>query len=185
MWSTWIENYIWVVILGLVLYRDGVREVQDGDGRFHGTWSRKLWSRWNTEGLSTNLEFLHHGEEEFPGQGAGQVVSLACQQRAVCCLFFNHYIKLCVQQSVGWDNHASLCSLSLVLYRLRQSVCDLCVSFPPSILGFSYLNTVLVSSQTFFFFNLFSTRDKIYCFCRNEMQGKNKPTLPPPPNLIQ
>lgn len=151
MWSTWIENYIWVVILGLVLYRDGVREVQDGDGRFHGTWSRKLWTRWNTEGLSTNLEFLHHGEEEFPGQGAGQVVSLACQQRAVCCLFFNHYIKLCVQQSVGWDNHASLCSLSLVLYRLRQSVCDLCVSFPPSILGFSYLNTVLVSSQTFFF----------------------------------
>lgn len=46
---------------------------------------------------------------------------------------------------------------------------------------FSCLNTVLVSSQTSFVPYLFSTRDKIYyCFYRNEMQGKNKPTLPLP-----
>lgn len=61
MCSTWIEDYIWVTSLGLVLYRDGVRKVQDGDGR---SWSlvSKLWTRWNTKELSANLEFLHHGE---------------------------------------------------------------------------------------------------------------------------
>lgn len=33
---------------------------------------------------------------------AGQVVSTACQEHGVCCcLSFNHYIKLCTQQSVG------------------------------------------------------------------------------------
>lgn len=86
MWFTWIEDYIWVVILGLVLYRDGVREVQDGDGRFHGAWSAKRWTRQNTEELSTNLEFFHHGEWGFPGR-AGQVVSTACQDM-VCILSF-------------------------------------------------------------------------------------------------
>lgn len=57
-------------------------------------------------------------------------------------------------------------------------MCDLCVSFPPKHLGLSYLNTVLVSSQTFFCLfvpYLFSTRDKIYCFCRNAGKKINQP----------
>lgn len=32
----------------------------------------------------------------------GQVVSTACQEHGVCCcLFFNHYVKLCIQQCLG------------------------------------------------------------------------------------
>lgn len=140
-------NYIRVVILGLVL----CRWCQGGAGwRWEISWNpvRKALNQVEHRGAVNELGV----SSSWGGRvsRAGQVVSLACRQRGVCCLFFNHYIKLCVQQSVGWDNHASLCSLSLVLYRLCHSVCDLCVSFPPSILGFSYLNTVLVSRQTFF-----------------------------------
>lgn len=101
----------------------------------------------------------------------------------MCVAVFPLIIMLsCAFSSLLVEITTLLCSSSLVLYSLSQSVCDLYVFFPPAF-WFSYLNTVLVSSQTFFCTLSFLYKGQIYyCFCRNEMQGKNKPTLPLPPN---
>lgn len=51
-----------MIILGLVLYRDGVREVQDGVGDFMEPGQVSSEPGETPEELSTDLEFLHHGE---------------------------------------------------------------------------------------------------------------------------
>lgn len=112
------------------------------------------------------------GSKGFQGRAGSQSVQPA--RNTVCVVFSLIILWGCVFSSLLVEITTHSCKLSLVLYSLSQCVCDLCVSFSPSILVFSCLNTVLVSSWSIFIPYLFSTRDKIYCFCRIEMQGKKK-----------
>lgn len=172
MCSTRIESYIGMIILGLVRYRDGVREVQDGDGRFHGAWSASSAPGETPRSCQRIWSFFIMGSESFQG-GAGSQYSLP----GTWCIFvFSLIIILsCALSSLLVEITTHLCSLSLVWNSLSQCVCDLCVSFSPSI-WFSCLNTVLVSSWNILYFIFPQQGRKFYCFCRNEMQGKSKPT---------
>lgn len=110
MCSTWIEDYIWVISLGLVLYRDGVRKVQDGDGRFHGAWSASSEPGETSRSCQRIWSFFIVGSRGFQ-DGAGSQYSLPGTW-CIFCLFFSYHIKLYIQQSVVETTTRS-CSLSL------------------------------------------------------------------------
>lgn len=127
MCSTWIEDYIWVISLGLVLYRDGVRKVQDGDGGFHGAWSASSEPGETSRSCQRIWSFFIVGSRGFQ-DGTGSQYSLPGTW-CIFCLLFSYHIKLYIQQSVVETTTRS-CSLSLVLNSVSQCVWFLCLLFP-------------------------------------------------------
>lgn len=169
------KGRIWGMDLGLVLCRDGVTEVQDGDGRFHGAWSARSGPGWTPRSCQGIWSFFIVRSQCFQDGADGQY-SLPGTCRVFFVFFFFKSLHWVVFSALHCQDTQAVCIVCVSsLNSFRVGGCDLCVSFLPSTFWFSCLWFSFWWKQVFVP-HLSFARDKIDRFCKKWDSGGGNPT---------